>query len=446
MLQNKKTFSARLPVYVSGLFYVLLTTWLALHHSRHPVLLGRYSIRFALLLFSYAIFFIPYLKMIRFLFKKEMAGRNKDLKKLGFWFDKILACFVSVLLCLTPLEIYLRANVTDFFQEKDIRRFHPFLQAVPLKNDDEFHINSHGFRGREITKEKPKNTYRIFVLGGSSVFAAEVPYQMSSCAILEERLRAHYPGENIEVLNAGFGWYTTEHSLIQYLFKIKDYHPDLIIISHGINDLYRSFRPSQFAFGVFESDYSHFYGAVSRMAKQYFKSEPIFRLHLVSLVYLLRSFYSKISADRLVMKTMRPVDISEFPSLESFSRNIVSTIQNLKADKVKLILATQPVLYREGLTKIESESLWVLQTMGHQNGKIPSLRSMILGMDMFNQKMRSLAQTHEVFLIDLESRVSKTGTYFLDDCHYTKEGNALVGEELFEFVVQNKFLEARVST
>jgi len=34
------------------------------------------------------------------------------------------------------------------------------------------HINEHGFRGPEITKEKPVNTFRIFLVGGSTMFGS----------------------------------------------------------------------------------------------------------------------------------------------------------------------------------------------------------------------------------------------------------------------------------
>ncbi|MGI0010745.1 MAG: hypothetical protein ACREAE_05040, partial [Nitrosopumilaceae archaeon] len=48
------------------------------------------------------------------------------------------------------------------------------LQTIPRYVPDQHYstinINSHGFRGHEITKEKPENTYRIFVVGGSTIF------------------------------------------------------------------------------------------------------------------------------------------------------------------------------------------------------------------------------------------------------------------------------------
>ena len=44
-------------------------------------------------------------------------------------------------------------------------------QNVPNQHFRTININSHGFRGAEIFKEKPDETFRIFVVGGSTTFS-----------------------------------------------------------------------------------------------------------------------------------------------------------------------------------------------------------------------------------------------------------------------------------
>ncbi|OGW85953.1 MAG: hypothetical protein A3C35_07235 [Omnitrophica bacterium RIFCSPHIGHO2_02_FULL_46_11] len=439
--------SNRLHVFLNAGLYLVLMVFLFFRVSDHPVVFGRYSVRFSILLLAYFLFFFPYFKIVYFLFKNRQFVRNEYVQTFAAFFFKVFTYWFSIVLCLMPLEIYLRTDLSNFmdlsnfFEERNIARFHPFLQAVPLKGDKQLNTNTAGFRGREITKEKPKGVYRIFVMGGSAVFSGDQPYELTHCAILEKKLRERYPDKNIEVLNAGAHWYTTEHALIQYLFTIKDYQPDMIIMWNGINDFYRSFSPKQFAFGKFQSDYSHFYGPISRMVFQYFKSRPLIEIHLFSVTYLLRTFYTKVSANKLAIKRMKPVEISEFPSLKPFDRNTVSFVQNTTLNGVKLILATQPVLYREGLNQKELDSLWIFQTMCNENGKYPSLKSVTLGMNAFNQKTRSIAQTLNIPLIDLDAKMPKTAQYLLDDCHYTKEGNALIADELLNFLVDHHYFE-----
>ena len=435
-----KPWAKRFWILLSIAIYVALFFLLAKRTSELREFLDRYSFRFAFLLGVYVVGFFPYVKLVRFLFREKKTSEPKHsfLYYVGF-----LRYGIPILLCLLPLEIFLRLNYGDFFQDRDIRRFHPFLQIAPLRNDKTLHVNSHGFRGDEITKEKPKDVFRIFFLGGSTVFSGEQFYENTHVGLFEHKLRERYPDRKIEILNAGYQWYTTEHSLIQYLFKIKDYDPDLIIMWHGVNDFYRSFLTPRFTYGKFESDYSHFHGPVARVAREHFKPAPVVRFHLVSMVYLIREFYSKISADKVANTLFKPVEISDFPSLAPFKRNLISMVQATKADHVELILGTQPVLYREGLNQKELDSLWVYKTMCLQNGKYPNLKSATLAMNKFNQATRTVAESYGVTLIDLDAQVPKSEKYFWDDCHYTKEGQALVGEKLFQFVVDGGFLERK---
>lgn len=430
-----------LPVAAGTILYLLLVFFIAGRTSEVGVIFGRYSNRLALLLVAYLVLFLPYFWFLRRLFRDAPMPGETFLEKAFHRCLRIGKYFLPLILCLLPLEIFLRLNFSDFFSERDIRRFHPFLQVQPLAGDKIGHVNSHGFRGREITVEKPAGTYRIFVLGGSTVFAAEMFYEKTHAAILEEKLKARYPERNIEVLNAGYPWYATEHSLIQYLFKIKDYDPDLVIMWHGINDFYRSFLTPRFTYGKFESDYAHFHGPMARVVREHFRPAPLARFHLVSMVYLIRAFYSKISADKAVARFFEPVEVSEFPSLEPFRRNLISTIRAVHSDGVSLILGTQPVLYRDDLSQKELDMLWVYKTMCVEDGKYPNLKSAILGMDLFNQVTREVAREYGVPLVDLEHKVPKMEKYFWDDCHYTEEGNARIADELFETIVDKKLIK-----
>ena len=46
------------------------------------------------------------------------------------------------------------------------------LRISPDQHFQTININSYGFRGHEITKEKPENTFRIIMVGGSTMFGA----------------------------------------------------------------------------------------------------------------------------------------------------------------------------------------------------------------------------------------------------------------------------------
>jgi hypothetical protein len=66
----------------------------------------------------------------------------------------------------------------------------------------------------------------VFVTGGSTVFDEWQSYETTLVKQLEDLLRKQYPNRKIQVINAGYLRYTSEHTLILYATKLADYHPD----------------------------------------------------------------------------------------------------------------------------------------------------------------------------------------------------------------------------
>jgi hypothetical protein len=203
-----------------------------------------------------------------------------------------------------------------------VDNFHPFLQFIPSKAQN-LHINQWGFRGDEITKQKSKNTYRVFLLGGSTVFNSGVIYEKNVSKRLEEMLSQKYPEKKIEVINAGVDGYTSEHSLIQYLFYIKDFSPDMIIMWHGINDWYYSCTPKQYAYTSYKSDYSHHLGADAQMVFAHFQPSPLLSFHSVLVdqigIFLKDNLYSDITTK--IKQAMDSFEGMSLDSIDFFTRN-----------------------------------------------------------------------------------------------------------------------------
>jgi len=96
-------------------------------------------------------------------------------------------------------------------------------------------FNSDGFRGEEFSKEKSSNTYRIFMVGGSTMLGAEVDNNSTIPSILQKMFDSH--NLEVEIINAGIsgGNSITELTLIES--KLVNYNPDLIIMYDGWNDI-----------------------------------------------------------------------------------------------------------------------------------------------------------------------------------------------------------------
>ncbi|HEX4468542.1 MAG TPA: GDSL-type esterase/lipase family protein [Gemmatimonadaceae bacterium] len=106
------------------------------------------------------------------------------------------------------------------------------------------HTNAQGFRGsRRVTPDKPPATTRIIAVGGSTTFDTEVSADSAAWpARLERLLNDLLPGQAVEVINAGVAGYGMQHDLLRLETELYAYHPDLIILYQGHNDLDHELR------------------------------------------------------------------------------------------------------------------------------------------------------------------------------------------------------------
>jgi lysophospholipase L1-like esterase len=97
--------------------------------------------------------------------------------------------------------------------------------------------NSLGMRGEEVAVPKPPGTFRIACLGASTTYSIFVDdWHESYPALLQQDLRARGFG-NVEVLNAGVPAWSSYETLINYLLRIRDLEPDLLIVHQGFGDI-----------------------------------------------------------------------------------------------------------------------------------------------------------------------------------------------------------------
>ena len=111
-----------------------------------------------------------------------------------------------------------------------------FLELTPYATEYDF--NSHGFIGPEFSEIKSPNTYRIFMVGGSTMIGdGNNSPETSIPGILQKIYDRQNLGMNIEVVNAGLAGYNvkSEHELIKN--KIFNLDPDLILVYNGWNDI-----------------------------------------------------------------------------------------------------------------------------------------------------------------------------------------------------------------
>ena len=112
----------------------------------------------------------------------------------------------------------------------------------PNQEGNTVFINSEGFRGPEITKHKPENTYRIFVIGGSTTYGAAVLNYETAPFYLQEKFDETELDFKVEVINAGTPGMWSENEIKFVKERLLEYFPDLLIIYDGVNDLLWHFQ------------------------------------------------------------------------------------------------------------------------------------------------------------------------------------------------------------
>lgn len=383
------------------LVFAIFYLGFVLHRSSNPKIF-QYSLPYLLFIFVLLSgILIPH--ALNILIKRH--GRRKIL-------FAILPVVVLVLIVYSFFSI--------LFKAKQEYRFDPFLQKAPPP------INPASF-------EKPEGAFRIVALGGSTTRNTKLPEEKRYPTVLQNLLRKRYGPARIEVFNAGMEWYTTKHSLINYVTNLREWKPDLAIVMHGINDLYRSFSPSQFALGPHNRLWSHFYGPSIHGAKP------------MTLEKLLLSKFLSIWCSQIRLKE-RDFPLSRYVSIKEFEENFLRLIHYLKRDNLFVILLTQPSIYKDVMSKEELSILLFGKSvctsrLNLLQEEYPSPRSLRAAMKAFNNVTRRIAQSEGVPLVDLDLKIAKDLAHFRDDVHYTELGARELAQAVGKKIIQGGFIE-----
>jgi hypothetical protein len=94
----------------------------------------------------------------------------------------------------------------------------------------------------QIELQKPVDTYRVIILGGSTVMGFGVPRPLQNIVGMfrkgiRERGLTGLNGKRVEVINAGVGGYNSAQEYLYFVSDLLPFRPDLVIAYDGWNDL-----------------------------------------------------------------------------------------------------------------------------------------------------------------------------------------------------------------
>lgn len=98
--------------------------------------------------------------------------------------------------------------------------------------------NKWGMRDKEYSLEKPENTTRIALLGGSVEMGSGVADNETYESMVEDSLNA-IGGQHYEILNFSASGYHVPHNVINTREKVFPFHPDVLIYTAHSEEFYR---------------------------------------------------------------------------------------------------------------------------------------------------------------------------------------------------------------
>ncbi|MCB9301015.1 MAG: hypothetical protein H6566_10235 [Lewinellaceae bacterium] len=114
-------------------------------------------------------------------------------------------------------------------------------ESVLLKGG-RFSTNSHGFRDQEYALEKPANTLRFALLGGSIEMGTGVSNEETYENLLEARLNSDkviFGGQRVEILNFGLAGFHLFQDIAILEEKAAPFQPDVVLFTTHSNESFR---------------------------------------------------------------------------------------------------------------------------------------------------------------------------------------------------------------
>ncbi len=291
-------------------------------------------------------------------------------------------------------------------------------------NNSYYHINSIGFRSKELIAPKPPEVFRVFILGGSTVEGGfNDRWTIDAC--LSQELKKYYQG--VEVINAGIVGYTSQEELALLQTKILDLQPDLVVVIDGRNDLYYSIVDTSSPYNCCKNaldkliNYPTFYSLSTNFARFLAKKSAMITL---AFRFCFRQKQQAIYPHKVKFKDL---------ALATYVGNLRLMKAALEINGIKGIIAFQPTLgyAKDNVTAYEKSVARYLQ----EEEKTDWLKQIPMVWPQVGRQVGPIGDSGPVRAYDLSRVFDKTReTAYIDSCHYTPLACHIIGARIVEII------------
>ncbi|MGB0345843.1 MAG: GDSL-type esterase/lipase family protein, partial [Balneolaceae bacterium] len=308
-------------------------------------------------------------------------------------------------------------------------------------------------------KIKQKNTFRVFVFGGSSTQGFPYNFYYSFSDQLEQRLLLNTEGVNVEVINLGM---TAVNSyVIQDLSKkVLEYEPDAIIIYAGHNEYYGSFGAASTQFGF-----------VNNVALKRF----IIWLKNFRFYQVLESLMSSDNTDSGERRTMMAKVINDSNinldgdiynhGIKQYQTNLDDVLNRFSDNNIPVFIGTiaSKLRNQEPLTEneealnsyAEGDSLFAALDTVSALKKYIEARELdgirFRAPNKINEVIREVATSNGAIVVDVENMIRSKSqskiedeSLFIDHLHPNYIGHQLIADLFLEYILEIPRLKSRI--
>ncbi len=311
---------------------------------------------------------------------------------------------------LNDIDYFLKRQMC-YDQQNIIYSQTPVLSLVPNQHFTTININDNGFRGSEINVD---SDYRIFVIGGSTIFGAgSHGDEFTIPSELEKLLKEKY--DNIEVINAGISSITSFEELYHIKHNIVNYQPDMVIIYDGVNDIFYK-KITEPEISEEESEIKEY--------QRYLRS-PVVLYRYVLLPFI----NSDINISPSQIPQIEKNDSLISKQISSLWEQRMTEFCNLSIkNNFESIVIIQPALYNEKKPLSDFEkSIYKKNTYG-----VTTFNALI-------EKSKNLNNCSLV-LDFTDVYENTTDSVYFDQVHTNNLGNKIIAERIYREIIDNKII------
>ena len=315
---------------------------------------------------------------------------------------------------------------------------HHYLGYIPTPNlvSGENRNNALGFRGEDISADKPEGVYRIVAVGGSTTYSVDVEdYRDSYPHQLGDYLRDG-GFDHVEVINAGAGSYTSYQNFMNIQFRVLPLQPDLIIDYQGYNDIHARIV---YPYSDYRGDNSGYIAPFVTDTIMPDILEYSTALRIIGIRANLTKPHSALEWHRFKLSTSsRRDDFFSQWRTGAYPSGIFA-----EASAMDMLLNNPPIHLERNL-----ESMVALANQHHvglllvtfatsTEFNLPPVASeeYIFALKQHNDLARAVAERSDTPLFDLASVFPDDRSLFTDGRHMTVEGNRIRAQLIGDFII-----------